>query len=408
MNGSVDRSIQDLASFDFVLACFCVIDAQPRGKLFRRDRFERVLAEGYTTAGSTWTGQEFPGTDDLLIRPDISSIRPIPLLEKTAWVACNIFDGNGPSPICARSHLQKHLSLVTTQRVYTGVEIEFSLGPNDTHVGRRAIGNSLALQDAPSVSRYLDALRKLLVALPIEEPTLHNEGDPGQYELTWRHADPLTTADSHFYLRYILMLLSTQTDTALSFMPLRTTNCHGNGCHVHISFVPLQESAALRQQDYARVLCQQAPEFSALTLPTINSLKRMRMWFGQKLQRSEAPQVVKFLDLARGELVRTTRHGTTEYRISDASANPYVLQCVVLSPFLQHASSTEAAQQSQVPSIPRFAYESILMLSKSSIAIEIFGREFIAAFLKWRLKELDSFYQNVTDWETGRFEPQRL
>src|SRR5690606_20376723 len=62
-----------------------------------------------------------------------------------------------------------------------------------------------------------------------------HEDANGQFEMNWRYADCLTTADRHVFFKYMVKTLAEQHGYRATFMPKPFAHLTGNGCHAHVS-----------------------------------------------------------------------------------------------------------------------------------------------------------------------------
>jgi len=406
----IASTVHDYGDYEYFMTTFCGVDGRSRGKLISRGDFDKVLREGYKASEGYWSLGRGRGLDDFIIKPDLTSLRPLPGTDsRTAWVSCNIVDGMLPSDICVRTHLINLIARTKPYEIEAGLEVEFSLGVGRPQKKRGVNPEQLELRHRSEFIPFLDRLPSLLEKAGIRGVKLHSEADPNQYEISWRHTCPLSAADEHVFVRYMIDQLAQRLGVSASFMPLRAPDYLGNGCHVHVSFLdqPGMESPDL--DSYAMLLSKQAPELSGFSLPTVNSMKRMHAWFKQRHALGENSHAVLVSNETRGELIRKTSHGTIEYRIFDGSTNPYIIQSVLLAPlsvYKDRPNMDAGSPERPLPRLPKFSSESLIRLSQSSLAESIYNKKFLDKFVRWRLEELDDFYACVSDWEISRHERQ--
>ena len=61
------------------------------------------------------------------------------------------------------------------------------------------------------------------------------EADAGQHEITFRYADPVTTADHHAILKHGAKEIAHQNGCSITFMAKPDHRWKGSSCHVHQS-----------------------------------------------------------------------------------------------------------------------------------------------------------------------------
>ena len=116
-----------------------------------------------------------------------------------------------------------------------------------------------------------------------------HEDANGQFEQNFPYDDALTTCDRAIFFRYMVHTLAEQRGMIATFMPKPFSNLTGNGCHFHMSLwkdgtnVFLDEAdprgLGLSETAYHFIggLRKHARAYSALTAPTVNSYKRLKV-----------------------------------------------------------------------------------------------------------------------------------
>jgi glutamine synthetase len=173
-----------------------------------------------------------------------------------------------------------------------------------------------------------------LTACGLDVFQIDHEDAHGQYELNFHHADALTSADHLMLFKMAAQALAEQHGSVFSMMPKPFANQPGSGMHFHVSLWKGQgDNATCVFDDSGRDLSTTALHFiagvlhhsaalCALAAPTVNSYKRLVV--GESLSGTTwAPAYVAHGPNNRTALVRTLA-GRFEWRLPDASANPYL------------------------------------------------------------------------------------
>ena len=133
-----------------------------------------------------------------------------------------------------------------------------------------------------------------------------HEDANGQFEQNFTYDDALVSCDRAIFFRYMVHTLAEQHGMIATFMPKPFTHLTGNGCHFHMSLWRDGENAFLDEADprglglsetayhFIGGLMAHARASSALTAPTVNSYKRLKL--GSTVERRD---VVARLDLLR-------------------------------------------------------------------------------------------------------------
>ena len=161
----------------------------------------------------------------------------------------------------------------------------------------------------------------------------HEVGTAGQAEINYRFSTLLHCADQTQLFKYIVKNTAWAHGKTATFMPKPLFGDNGSGMHTHQSLFlggdPLfyDETGYAGLSDLARWyiggLLHHAPSLLAFTNPTVNSYRRLVPGF-------EAPVNLVYSQRNRSACVRipvtgaSARAKRVEFRVPDASANPYL------------------------------------------------------------------------------------
>ena len=116
-----------------------------------------------------------------------------------------------------------------------------------------------------------------------------HEDANGQFEQNFTYDDALVSCDRAIFFRYMVHTLAQQRGLLATFMPKPFTHLTGNGCHFHMSLWRDGDNAFLDEDDprglglsetayhFVGGLKAHARASSALTAPTVNSYKRLKL-----------------------------------------------------------------------------------------------------------------------------------
>ncbi|WP_095588067.1 glutamine synthetase family protein [Actibacterium ureilyticum] len=429
---------------DTVLAC--IIDMQGRlmGKRFHAEAFLEV-AEGETHccnyllatdlematpdgyASTSWER----GYGDYVMKPDLSTLRPVPWLEGTAMCLCDILDhhSHDPIPFAPRQLLKAQIARAQAMGLtpVTATELEFFLfqGTHD-EIARggfdlKPISNYnedyhiLQTSKEEYVMRPIrNHLRKM--GVPVEGSK--GEAEAGQEELNIKYADALATADHHTLAKHGIKEIAHQHGVAASFLPKWHQSRVGSAAHVHQSLWqdganaffdpdrPLGKSALM--DHYIAGLLKYAAEYTYFLAPYINSYKRFA-------KGTFAPtQIVWSVD-NRTAAFRLCGDGTRavriECRLPGADMNPYLATAAMLAAGLQGIAeklplpapfSGDAYADDADRHVPRTLRDARAALLGSEMLTEAFGAEAVAHYARAAEWEIEEFNRVVTDYEIAR------
>ncbi|WP_055482655.1 glutamine synthetase family protein [Sphaerimonospora mesophila] len=364
------------------------------------------------------------GLPDITIRPDLSTLVPLP------WepgVAACLGDAVDPVEGAPFPEAPREVVRATAARLaelgLTGVigpELEyFLLEPDGTGGWRRyddAPGNVYVAgtkgDRGSHILRTLRALRPVNLGVTMG----NHEFSGGQFEINLHHGEAVDAADRAFRFKSAIKELARRDGLLATFMAKPFNDEGGSGFHAHLSCVdadgrnvfadPAGPYGLSRTAGYAigGVLAH-APALAALLNPTINSYKR----FGPD---TLAPWLIDWGLDNRSAMIRVPpERGAAsrfEVRLGDASANPYIgIAGLLAAAYLGIRDRVEPPpplegygyDTGRSPMLPSSLPEALDALAADDALGEVLGKEFTTAYLAYKRNEVERFSQFVTDWE---------
>jgi glutamine synthetase len=298
--------------------------------------------------------------------------------------------------------------------------------------------------DLKSLSRqlgFLQALRGALEAAGLTVLQIDHEDAWGQYELNFEHDEVLASCDHLMLFKLAAQHLAEQRGAVFSMMAKPFADQPGSGLHFHVSVweqdargratrcifdprvtekgacvVPGQHLSAFGQAFVAGVLDHSAA-LCALAAPTVNSYKRLVV--GESLSgTSWAPAYVAQGPNNRTALVRTLP-GRFEWRLPDASANPYLAAAGLIAAGLDgvdrallapapcsddlFAMSLAQIRARGIPLLPQSLAEACDALEQDSVIAGALGAQTRQQFLAIKREEALAYARHVSQWELERY-----
>jgi glutamine synthetase len=146
----------------------------------------------------------------------------------------------------------------------------------------------------------------------------HHESGPGQNEIDFRYADPLTAADNAVMFRSVVRTVAAQNGLWADFSPRPLPESDGNGMHINLS--ALCAGQEVPPQQLVPGLLEHVREMTLFLNPAEQSYAR--------LGRDKAPLYVSWSAENRSQLLRLPaaagQYRRLELRSPDALANPYL------------------------------------------------------------------------------------
>src|SRR5690606_31593835 len=169
-----------------------------------------------------------------------------------------------------------------------------------------------------------------------------HEDANGQFEMNWEFDDVVATADKHSFFKFMVKSIAEKHGLRATFMPKPFQGLTGNGCHAHISvwdvdgktnvFADKSDALGLSEKGHHFLggIMKHASGMAAITNPTVNSYKRInapRTISGA----TWAPNSVTWTGNNRTHMARVPGPGRSEQRLPDGTANPYLLQAIIIA-----------------------------------------------------------------------------
>jgi glutamine synthetase len=368
------------------------------------------------------------GYGDLVMRPDLRTLRAVPWQPGTAMLQSDVewLDG-APVVESPRQILRRQLDRLADRGwlAYVGTELEFivftdsyeqawdkqyrGLQPaNQYNIDYSVLGTS-------RVEPLLRAIRLGMRDAGMNVESAKGECNPGQHEIAFRYDDALTTCDNHVVYKTGAKEIAAQHGCALTFMA-KFNEREGNSCHIHLSLrtpdgQPVfagDEPGGMSNTFDAFIAGQLAGlrELSFLFAPNINSYKRYQ-------PGSFAPTAVRWGHDNRTCAIRVVGHGLGmrfENRVPGGDVNPYLAVAALIAAGLHgidHGLTAGEPYQgnayaSDGPRVPSTLREAAMLWQDSSIAHEAFGAAVVEHYANAARVELAAFDAAVTDWERVR------
>lgn len=413
-----------------------------RGKRITRDALAKIYESGVclpmsliatditgNTVEETNLGYAI-GDEDRICRPVPGSLRPVPwqkkpmaqLLLSMEDAAGGVFSAN-PREVLKRV-LDRYTALGLTPVV--AVELEFYLldaqltvdGRPQTSINpatgaRNHTTQVYYMEDLNDYQAFTDRLADICRAQLIPADTAVAEYAPGQFEINLKHrADALQACDDAIYLKRAIKAVAGQQSMLASFMAKPFVEQAGSGMHIHVSlldrdgrnvFAGTPEAPSPLMLNAIGGMQQTSQDCMLIFAPHANSYRRFVLnafvplndcWgFNNRTVAMRIPHS----DAANARI---------EHRIAGADANPYLVAAAVLAGMLHGLENKadpgppivgNAYEQTEARTL--FWRETIHDFQTSEFIAATFGSDFRFIYGQQKLKELRSFYTEVTTLE---------
>jgi glutamine synthetase len=434
--------LQQIAGCEMIDLLLPDMNGLLRGKRITRDALEKVYANGVclpmsliatditgNTVEETGLGYAI-GDEDRICRPVPGTLKSIPWQRKPmAQLLLAMEDGQGGTFSANPREVLKRVLDRFSERGLTpvvAVELEFYLldkqlladGRPQTSINpatgaRNQTTQVYYMEDLNDYQGFTDAVTDACRAQHIPADTAVAEYAPGQFEINLKHRkDALIACDDAILLKRVIKEVASQQNLLASFMAKPFVDQAGSGLHLHVSLLDKDgknifactEDAPVDALKYAISGMQQTSKDCMLMFaPHANSYRRFVLnafvplndcWgFNNRTVAMRIPHS----DPANTRI---------EHRISGADANPYLVTAAVLAGILHGLDS----KGDPGPAIKGNAYEqteqrqlfwrdTIADFMASEFIKTTFGADFQHIFGQQKLKEMRSFYTEVTTLE---------
>ncbi len=463
----LDRMLRD-GEVDTVVCALPDLWGRLVGKRVAARAFRRILNEGGGVNASLYLFvvdmdmEPLPGfalTDwdrgfqDFLMRPDLSTLRLVPWLERTALVLCDaVIERTGePVEVSPRQILKRQIRLAADQglAVKCGSELEvffFTDGYRDAWARQYRELHPLSdyradyhLLQTTRDEWLIKRIRLGMEAAGVPIEFSKGEWGLGQHEINMEYADALEMADRHAIYKHGIKEIAALSGLSATFMAKWSQDEIGSSFHIHSSLWDEAGAAPLgwdpgdllhlskQFRHYLGGLVCSARELSYLFAPYVNSYRRYR-------PDSFAPTTITWGEDNRTCAFRLVGEGASfriEDRIPGADANPYLAFAATiaggLSGIAQKAEpppvTTQNAYRDQAaPCVPESLEEAVAEFERSELAssalgtavhkhLALLGRHEAAAFRAYQKTAAaaagpagaGSAHTDVTGWELRRY-----
>ncbi len=363
------------------------------------------------------------GYGDMLLRPDLDTLRLVPWQEGTAVCLADVEWLDGSEVIASpRQILRRQLARLAERGwlANAGTELEF-LVFLDTYehawqAGYRDLSPAnlynvdYSLLGTARVEPLIRRIRNTMAAAGMVVEDSKGECNFGQHEINFHYANALRTADEHAIYKNGAKEIAAAEGMALTFMAKYDAR-EGNSCHIHFSLADEQGPLFARDEgSFHSFLAGQLAclrEMTLLLAPNVNSYKRYAAG-------SFAPTTVAWGHDNRTCALRVVGHGPSlrfENRVGGADLNPYLaLSAIIASGLhgidaglqLEPAFEGNAYIAEEHPRVPATLRDARELFASSEVADAAFGREVVAHYVNAADVELAAFQSSVTDWERVR------
>ena len=292
------QSFLKQAGVRYVLAQFVDLHGVAKSKAVPVQHLGGLLTEGAGFAGAgAWGLGMLPHQAEFIVVCELETLLITPWVPGYArMMGVGVLKG-APHPIDTRNVLKTQVARLSQRgwTLNTGLEPEFILlrRDQDGKLSPFDASDTLAkpAYDYRGLMRgrnFLERLSEALEAVGIDVYQIDHEDANGQYEINFKYADALKTADQIVFFKMAASEIAHELGAICSFMPKPRSNSTGSGMHIHCSLADddglniFHDDSDVNGLGLSRLayhvlggIMAHAKALTALLAPTVNSYKRL-------------------------------------------------------------------------------------------------------------------------------------
>ncbi|MGG0174860.1 type I glutamate--ammonia ligase [Gottfriedia acidiceleris] len=400
-------------------------------------QLEKALDNKMMFDGSSIEGFVRIEESDMYLFPDLDTWVVFPWTAekgKVARLICDIYNADGtPFEGDPRNNLKRMLKEMEALGF-----TDFNLGPEPEFFLFKLDEKGEPTLELNDKGGYFDLAPTDLgencrrdIVLELEEmgfeiEASHHEVAPGQHEIDFKYAGAIKACDDIQTFKLVVKTIARKHGLHATFMPKPLFGVNGSGMHCNLSLFTngknafYDETGELGLSETARYfiagILKHAPNFTAVTNPTVNSYKRLVPGY-------EAPCYVAWSARNRSPLIRipASRGLSTrvEVRSVDPAANPYLALSVLLAAGLDgiknkleapapvdrniYVMSKEEREEVGIIDLPATLAAALDLLKTDEVIVGALGSHLFEHFVEAKEIEWDIFRTQVHPWERDQY-----
>lgn len=431
----------------YLLIQFVDIHGAAKVKLVPSKAFRSAAQTGAGFAGgAVWGSGQGPHSHDMCARIDLETYTPLSYEPGVARFAADLYVDDSPHPYCPRVNLRRILGQARELGFVfnVGIEPEFFL------VTKQADGSIRGWDphgvddlrkpcyDFKGISAALEFLRAMnegLEALGWDVYQTDHEDANFQFEINFKYAEALTTADRFTFFRMMAGQVAQRFGATATFMAKPFATRTGSGAHLHYHLADARSGTNLfldhsdpRGLGLSKLayhflggVLAHAPALCAIASPTVNCYKRLQVGAALTGSRSGftwVPAFVTYGDNNRTQMLRICEPGHVEDRTVSSACNPYLTIAAYLGAGLDgiarrldpgepnfgnlYEAGLTAMEERGIKTLPQSLSTALDYLEGDSVIRNALG-PIATEFLHLKRDEWREYHAQVESWELQRY-----
>lgn len=433
--GPLEERIKD-AGVEFIYYQFVSLNGRVLSKVVPAKHLRRSLergvqfhASGVADLSATVAGTLMGGgaeAEEITALPDPETFVPLPWDRSVGRFLCSLYrrddraaDGGAPLPTDVRGVLRRahrDFEARTGFELRSGCEPEMSwLGPEIDVVARPGVSPAYHGGALERVRGIFQRVIRYATAMGLDMIEGDYE-DNGQLELNWMFDRAELTADRLVTYRQICVQVATELGVKATFMPKPFAGIMGNGCHHNLSLwrdgQNVFAQAGRRELHVTEVarhaiggILKHAAGSMAVMGSTVNSYKRF--WDAGLFAPAQANWGLDNKTCT----VRVSANGRLEFKLPDASVNPYLSHTLLLAAIEdglenatdpgqpQASSSYEGEHGALFEPLPMTLGDALAAFERDDVVAGALPPELTELYLEYKRDEWARYCGAITEWE---------
>lgn len=256
-------------------------------------------------------------------------------------------------------------------------------------------------QQGPFGERLLAAMRQAGV-MP---DSFLSEYGARQYEVTSAPARGVRAADDAVITRELAQAVAFRLGQRVSLAPMVEAGGTSSGTHIHWSFLDQNEQPVLYDEtrslglsetgaQFAAGVLHHLPALCAISAPSVASYYRLRPGGWAPAQNTiglhDRGAAIRICPLNAGDHSQRARQFNLEFRVADATCNPYLALAMLVQAGLDGIRARRDLTQIPLQSLPATLTDSLRALERSELSAAALGPALHAAYLEFKRAEIKS------------------
>ncbi|MBD5443877.1 MAG: glutamine synthetase [Treponema sp.] len=387
----------------FIRLAFFTLNGKQKNTSIMANQLTLAFKNGVSFDASSIPGFQGSNHSDLFLHPDPSTIEVLPWRPTTGKVVrmfCDIRypDGTPYEKDCRYilKNIVKKAKEEFGVEFKIGTEIEFYLMKltENGDPSKIPMDNGGYMDIAPE-DKGENIRRELCFTLEqmgIIPEASHHEAGPGQNEIDFKYASPLTSADNTATFKWAVCTNAAINGLYADFSPKPFSDKPGSGMHINISCCHEKDGDTTEYMRYTLAgILKHIEEITIFLNPTANSYNR--------LGKYKAPKYISYDYENRSQLIRipaTKEEKRIELRSPDPELNPYIAFTLLIAAALdgiknkltppdavsENLLDAECPTTKNLKTLPSSFEEACSIAEKSEFVKKVLGENLLKSFLE--------------------------